>query len=321
MLVGSQKHSLSSLSNMLNFLNLLPNSLGFSQILILLLACMRVSASKNLTFLLLIMNNLDWTNKTCTEIGFQYELREVPKDDLEDAIVEANNDPSVNGIMIYFPVFNDGQDQYLQQVVSPDKDVEGLCHKYVMNMYHNIRHLDPEKTKKSILPCTPLAIVKILEYLGVYNKIINYGNRLYGKTITIVNRSEIVGRPLAALLANDGAKVYSVDIHNVQCFTRGAGIRSKKHDVADTNFKLEDVAPISDVIICGVPSANYKFPSNLVRDGAVCICFSSEKNFDAASLKEHAGIYVPSIGKVTIAMLLRNLIRLTSYQLNKPVDI
>ncbi|EPX75368.1 methylenetetrahydrofolate reductase [Schizosaccharomyces octosporus yFS286] len=263
----------------------------------------------------------EWTEKTCKEIGFAFELREVSKDDLEDAIVEANLDKNVNGMMIYFPVFGNRQDQYLQQVVSPEKDVEGLCHKYVMNMYHNIRHLDEEKTKKSILPCTPLAIVKILEYLGVYNRIINYGNRLYGKTITVVNRSEIVGRPLAALLANDGAKVYSVDINNVQLFTRGAGIRSRKHDVTETNLKIEDVAPMSDVIICGVPSPKYKFPSHLVRDGAVCICFSSDKNFDAPSLKEHAGIYVPSIGKVTIAMLLRNLIRLTSYQRNNPIDV
>ncbi|EEB06086.1 methylenetetrahydrofolate reductase [Schizosaccharomyces japonicus yFS275] len=260
----------------------------------------------------------EWTGKTVTEVGFDFELREVDKDDLEDAIVDANLDRGVNGIMVYFPVFGNRQDQYLQQVVSPSKDVEGLCHQYVMNMYHNIRFLDDEQTMKSILPCTPLAIVKILEFLGVYNKIINYGNRLYGKTITVVNRSEIVGRPLAALLANDGAKVYSVDIKGIQLFTRGAGIRKRKHEVTDVDLKLEDVAPQSDVIICGVPSANYKFPSELIRDGATCICFSSDKNFDSVTVKQHAGIYVPSIGKVTIAMLLRNLVRLASYQNGTP---
>ena len=41
---------------------------------------------------------------------------------------------------------------------------------------------------KSILPCTPLAIVKCLEYIGVYNKLLPYGDRAYGKTVTVINR-------------------------------------------------------------------------------------------------------------------------------------
>jgi len=101
--------------------------------------------------------------------------------------------------------------------------------------------------------------------------------------------------------------VYSVDITGVQQYHRGAGIKLRKHEVEDTDLKLEDVAPQSDIIITGVPSATYKFPSELIRDGAICINFSSEKNFDNVGVKEHAAIYVPAIGKVTIAMLLRNL--------------
>ena len=41
---------------------------------------------------------------------------------------------------------------------------------------------------KSILPCTPLGVVKCLEYIGVYNKILTYGDRAYGKTVTVINR-------------------------------------------------------------------------------------------------------------------------------------
>ena len=41
---------------------------------------------------------------------------------------------------------------------------------------------------KSILPCTPLAIVKCLEHTGVYNRILPYGDRAYGKTVTVINR-------------------------------------------------------------------------------------------------------------------------------------
>ncbi|KAK9472129.1 uncharacterized protein V1510DRAFT_418061 [Dipodascopsis tothii] len=251
----------------------------------------------------------NWTGKTCAETGFDFELREVDKDELEDYIMIANEDDGVDGIMIYFPVFGNRQDQYLQQVVSKDKDVEGLSHIYVQNMYHNVRYLDEPKLCKSVLPCTPLALVKILEYLGVYNMVLAYGSRLYGKTITVVNRSEIVGRPLAALLANDGATVYSVDITGIQKFARGEGLKLRSHGVTDVDLTLKDVAAISDVIITGVPTPDYKFPIEYIKDGAVCVNFSTEKNFNA-EVKTKASLYTASVGKVTIAMLLRNLLRL-----------
>ena len=180
--------------------------------------------------------------------------------------------------------------------------------------------------QKSLLPCTPLAILKILDYLRVYNSILPYGNRLFGRSITVVNRSETVGRPLAALLANDGACVYSVDVTGVQQFTRGEGIRKSRHEVVEKEgWGLGECVPLSDVVICGVPGESFKLPTKLLREGAVCINFSTEKvcdfppwpkyrftdldnkNFEG-DIKDKASIYVPSIGKVTIVMLLRNLL-------------
>ena len=107
-----------------------------------------------------------------------------------------------------------------------------------------MRYLNKEETKKCILPCTPLAIIKvlspilgaslilqILEYISVYNMVLPYGDRLHGRIITVINRSEVVGRPLAALLANDGARVFSVDVNNIFEFHRGQGLSLKKHEV------------------------------------------------------------------------------------------
>lgn len=242
--------------------------------------------------------------------GFRYSRRDVSKEDIEEAILAANTDDEVDGIIVYYPIFNNRQDQYLQQIVDVSKDVEGLSHRYVFNMYQNIRFLDEDsgKTQKSILPCTPLAIVKILEYVQIYNTILPYGNRLHGHTICVVNRSEVVGRPLAALLANDGACVYSVDITGVQKFTRGEGLKKQRHEVEDMEgWTIKDAAPICDVVITGVPGDSYKFDTSLLRAGAVCINFSSEKNF-GPEVKNKASIYVPSIGKVTIVVLLRNLL-------------
>lgn len=62
-----------------------------------------------------------------------------------------------------------------------------------------------------------------------------------GKTITIINRSEIVGRPLAAMLANDGATIYSVDVDSIFTFRRGA--------LRKTEASPEDAVGQSDVVI------------------------------------------------------------------------
>lgn len=261
----------------------------------------------------------EWSKRTCEENGFNFDLRKVDKEDLEEGIIAANNDDNVDGILVYYPIWvgNHSQDKYIKETVALSKDVEGLCHTHLFNMYHNVRFLDPPSNlKKSILPCTPLAIVKTLEYLQIYNPILAYGNRLFGKTITVINRSEVNGRPLAALLANDGATVYSVDVTGVQVFTRGEGIRQIRHQVHDKEgWELKDCLPLSDVVIGGVPTENFKVPTELLRDGAVCINFSSFRNFDGPAVKEKASIYVPSIGKVTIAVLLRNLVRLIA---NRP---
>ncbi|EWY93530.1 methylenetetrahydrofolate dehydrogenase (NAD+) [Fusarium oxysporum f. sp. raphani 54005] len=261
----------------------------------------------------------EWSKKTCEENGFNFDLRTVDKELLEEEIMKANEDDNVDGMIVYYPIFpnNPSHDKYIQESVDLGKDVEGLRHKHIHNMYHNIRFIDPpENRKKSILPCTPLAVVKILEYLQIYNPILASGNRLFGKTITVINRSEVNGRPLAALLANDGATVYSVDVTGVQIFTRGEGIKKARHQVEDKEgWKLEDCLPLSDVVIGGVPVESFKVPTELIRDGAVCINFSSYRNFDGPAIKEKASIYVPSVGKVTIAILLRNLVRLIA---NRP---
>jgi methylenetetrahydrofolate dehydrogenase (NAD+) len=51
----------------------------------------------------------------------------------------------------------------MKAVFDEEKDVEGLSHTWIKRMYHNIRWLDDAKTKKAILPCTPLAVIKVLK--------------------------------------------------------------------------------------------------------------------------------------------------------------
>ena len=118
-------------------------------------------------------------------------------------------------------------------------------------------------------------------------------------------RSEVVGRPLAALLANDGARVFSVDIDSIQEYTkrptaptapppssgcgeggRAAAARRAYHPhhvvrPAPPSFDLARCLAISDVVVSAVPSATYKVPTAALKDGCVCVNVAADKNFEA----------------------------------------
>lgn len=55
------------------------------------------------------MKYAEWTQLSCQEVGIEFELRQMQREDLEETVVEANNDPTIHGIMIYYPVFGDRQ--------------------------------------------------------------------------------------------------------------------------------------------------------------------------------------------------------------------
>lgn len=62
-------------------------------------------------------------------------------------------------------------------------------------------------------------------------------------------------------------------------------------------------------MISGVPSEKYKIDTGMLKEGCIAINLSSHKNFEE-NVGDKASIFVPSVGKVTIAMLIRNLVRL-----------
>ena len=72
--------------------------------------------------------------------------------------------------------------------------------------------------------------------------------------------------------------MYSVDVTGVQQFTRGEGIKKRRHEVVEKEgWTLEDCVPSSDVVISGVPGETFKFPTQALKEGAICINFSTEK--------------------------------------------
>lgn len=109
-----------------------------------------------------------------------------------------------------------------------------------------MRYLTSSSSSKCVLPCTALSCVKILEHCGVYAKSPGVHNRLQGKTCTIINRSEIVGRPLAAMLANDGATVYSCDVDSIYKFEAGGLQRCEEGTTVQSVVEMSDVGEKRD---------------------------------------------------------------------------
>jgi len=65
--------------------------------------------------------------------------------------------------------------------------------------------------------------------------------------------------------------------------------------------------------VSAVPTASYKVKTEWLKDGCVCLNVAADKNFEK-DVREKASLYIPAVGKVTILMLLRNLLRLQQYK-------
>lgn len=238
----------------------------------------------------------------CESVGITYEQRRLDAEDISRELFLLNDDPAVHGVMVFYPIFGGARDRSLQNELRPEKDVEGLHAVWSGRLYHDVRTVDAEGKKKAILPCTPLGIVKSLEAMHVYDASKPPRQQAEGLLITIFNRSEVVGRPLAAMLAHDGAKVYSFDIDGAVIYE---GMKSTPSDI-DRKSALAR----SDVVITGVPTRDFpQVRASELKDGATCVNFSHVNNLhdDVVDRAKHV---LFRTGPVTVAMLLRNTVRL-----------
>ncbi|MBT5153883.1 MAG: bifunctional methylenetetrahydrofolate dehydrogenase/methenyltetrahydrofolate cyclohydrolase [Gammaproteobacteria bacterium] len=240
------------------------------------------------------------TRRVFTDAGFNYDLRHVKRLELEAEIIQANADKDVHGIFIYFPVFGNQEDDYLRNLVHYTKDIEAGSLYWTRKLDTNDRSAtDIDANKKALIPCTPLAIVKVLDDIGEYG---DGDLPLTGKKITIFNRSQVIGRPLAIMMSNDGAKVLSFDEHGPLEFTAGAP--------RETSLDRSSALAQSDIIITGVPDSRFELVKpEEVSDDAVCLNFSSEQNF-TEEIRSHVRTFIPRVGPMTVAMCMRNTIRL-----------
>ena len=241
------------------------------------------------------------TKRKFDMVGISYDLRQLERLKVENAINAANQNPNVHGIFIYFPVFYNQHDDYLRNQVDFKKDIEAGSTYWTKKIVANDRMaVSGDESRKAVLPCTSLAIIKILTEIGVYAT--HTDRPMEGKVVSIFNRSEVIGRPLAVMMSNDGAKVYSFDVNGPLEFMDALPNES--------SITREQALLDSDIVITGVPADSFKkIGCDEVRKGTVCLNFSSVPNFEDA-IKTHTDIYIPRIGPMTVAMCMRNTLRL-----------
>lgn len=252
-----------------------------------------------------------YARRGCEAVGIELDVRRVDPDQVEPAVATANVDPEVDGIFLYYPLMDRAGDRWLRELVDPRKDVEGLHSFWSRLLYENTRFIDPERSMRAILPCTPLAILKLLHHAGMEGT--NLNAPLEGVTACVINRSDLVGRPLAAMLANDGARVHSLDLTGPVTFEPAIGRRA--HDVRDTGVDRAAALAAADVVISAVPSKSFELVrGDEIKEGAICVDVAESTNFDV-SVMERASVFVPRVGPLTIAMATRNLTRLLAMRL------
>jgi len=227
--------------------------------------------------------------KACDRVGFYSVTHEMPEnisqETIENTITMMNQNPSIDGILIQLPLPPQIDTTKILELVDPSKDVDGF-HPY--NVGRLATGLD------GFVPCTPLGVMELLKEHNVDVK---------GKNCVVVGASNIVGKPMAALLLNSDA---TVEICHI--FTDDL----KKHTLN------------ADIILVGVGVINL-IKEDMVKDGAIIVDIGINRakngklvgdvDFEKVSKKCSYITPVPGgVGPMTIAMLLSNTLK--SAQIN-----
>ncbi len=132
--------------------------------------------------------------KNCTAIGIESEVFErsldITTEDLVGLLEELNNDDNISGILVFRPLPKHIDEDLIKNTISPKKDVDCM---HPLNL-----ELIFEGDMSGFVPCTPKSAMEILDFYKV---------DLEGKDVVVVNRSMVVGKPLAMMLLNKNATV------------------------------------------------------------------------------------------------------------------
>ena len=233
--------------------------------------------------------------KASAEVGMKGEIIRLPANasqrELEALIDRLNADVTVHGILVQSPLPAHMDTNTVVRRIAPEKDVDGFHPVNVGKMLIG--------EKNGFSPCTPL---------GVQELLVRYGVSTAGQDVVVIGRSNIVGKPMAALLVQSGV---GGDCTVTICHSRTRDLAShtRRADIviaaigkpeAITGDMIRPGAVVIDVGINRVPDDSVSRGYRLVGD----------VHYESASQVASVISPVPGgVGPMTIAMLLKNTVR------------
>ena len=221
--------------------------------------------------------------KACAYIGIEseaYELKETTTEaELLELIDRLNHSEHVNGILVQLPLPAHIDEDKIIRAISPDKDVDGFHPVSVGRLWIG---------EKGFLSCTPAGIIQLLKRSGI---------TIDGKECVVVGRSNIVGKPMAALLLRENATVTVAHSHTKD---------------------LKEITKRADILIVAIGKKQF-IHADYVKEGAVVIDVGMHRDennklcgdvaFDEVESVASAITPVPGgVGPMTIAMLMNNCV-------------
>ena len=230
--------------------------------------------------------------KLCQRVGMEFQEHVLPSTDREQfigRICSLNVDPRVTGIMLSWPLPEDWDQELVALTLDPRKDIDGLHPLNAGRVFLGGQFLGME----AFVPNTPASVIYLLRH---------YEIPLRGKHAVLIGRSNVVGRPLAALLIAHDATVTVT--------------HSRTADLAGHTRQ-------ADILLVAMGKPNFVSP-DMVKPGAVVVDvginvtpdgLAGDVQYDAVSEVASAITPVPGgVGSVTNAMLIANTIRAARLQ-------
>lgn len=227
--------------------------------------------------------------KACKEAGMQSKLIQLPdsisQQELIDHIEQLNKNSEVDGILVQLPLPPQIDPDRIAETVCPEKDVDGF---HPINLGKLLLG-----NGEGFIPCTPLGIRKLIEHYKIETS---------GKHIVILGRSNIVGKPLAALLMHQ------------------ASYGNATVTIANSRTKnLSKITQQADILIAAIGKPKF-IKKSMIKRNAIVIDVGINRlddsslagDVDYADAKEHCSMITPvpgGVGPMTIAMLLHNTLK------------
>ena len=223
--------------------------------------------------------------KLCEELGIdevEYLFDEkVTTEDILEVVEKLNNNEEIDGILVQLPLFKHLDEKKIIDSILPEKDVDGFSAVNVGRLYSG---------KAGVVPCTPKGILTILKELEP---------ELQGKNAVVVGRSQIVGKPMAALLLNENMTV-------TICHSKTSNLPEHTRNA--------DVL----VVATGVP---HLIKENMVKEGAIIIDVGMNRlkdklvgDVDTENVDTKAKYITPvpgGVGLTTVLSLAQNVVELS----------